>query len=159
MFEKAKWIINSDATGEDTYTEFLISVPFIGANVKLYISCDGMFAAFKNNEILPIAFSACADMPNYKLYDCFDLSGKVKQGDLIKLQVYHGGVDTANYIAAPAGVIFELYVDGNMVLYSDVTTKCRVIDEYENGYKKQITSQLGFSFYYDSNKVCKLPNY
>lgn len=55
MFEKAKWIINSDAAGEDTYTEFLISVPFIGANVKLYISCDGMFAAFKNNEILPIA--------------------------------------------------------------------------------------------------------
>lgn len=159
MFEKAKWIINSAAAGEDTYTEFLISVPFIGANVKLYISCDGMFAAFKNNEILPIAFSACADMPNYKLYDCFDLSGKVKQGDLIKLQVYHGGADTANYIAAPAGVIFELYIDGNMVLYSDVTTKCRVIDEYENGYKKQITPQLGFSFYYDSNKVCKLPNY
>ena len=159
MFEKAKWIINSAAAGEDTYTEFLISVPFIGANVKLYISCDGMFAAFKNNEILPIAFSACADMPNYKLYDCFDLSGRVKQGDLIKLQVYHGGADTANYIAAPAGVIFELYTDGNMVLYSDVTTKCRVIDEYENGYKKQITPQLGFSFYYDSNKVCKLPNY
>lgn len=159
MFEKAKWIINSAAAGEDTYTEFLISVPFIGANVKLYISCDGMFAAFKNNEILPIAFSACADMPNYKLYDCFDLSGKVKQGDLIKLQVYHGGADTANYIAAPAGVIFELQVDGALVLCSDINTKCRVINEYRNGYRKQITPQLGFSFFYNADKFCETKKY
>ena len=154
MFEKAKWIINPEAVGEDTYSEFLITLPFTGNSVKLYISCDGVFAAFKNNEILPIAFSACADMPNYKLYDCFDLSDKVKQGDEIKIQVYRGGVDTANYIAAPAGVIFELHVDGEVVLYSDTDTKCRIMSEYKNGYRKTITPQLGFSFFYDSNKVC-----
>lgn len=79
MFEKASWIENIDSTGEDTYTEFLIPVPKIGREVKLYVSCDGFFAAFKDKEVLPIAFSACADMPNYKLYDCFDLSGKLKK--------------------------------------------------------------------------------
>ena len=129
MFEQAKWIKNAEEIGEDTYSEFLIRVPSDGNEIKLFISCDGAFAAFKNDEILPVAFSACADMPSYKLYDCFDLSGRVKGGDEIKVQVYRGGVDTANYIAAPGGVIFELQTDGKTVLCSDENTKCRVMDE------------------------------
>lgn len=152
MFEQAKWIKNAEEIGEDTYSEFLIRVPSDGNEIKLFISCDGAFAAFKNDEILPVAFSACADMPSYKLYDCFDLSGRVKGGDEIKVRVYRGGVDTANYIAAPRGVIFELQTDGKTVLCSDENTKCRVMDEYKNGYKKEITVQLGFSFLYDATK-------
>ena len=153
MFKKAKWIINADAAGIDTYSEYLLSVPFDGEKIQLSVSCDGAFAAFKNDEILPVAFSACADMPDYKLYDCFDLSGRVKGGDKIRLQVYHGGENTANYIAAAAGVIFELVIDGKIALYSDENTPSRLMNEYKNGYKKQITPQLGFSFFYDGETL------
>ena len=154
MFEKSKWIINADAVGEDTYAEFLFDVPYDGSKTELVVCCDGAFAAFKNEDALPLAFSACADMPDYKLYDCFDLSEKVVRGDKIKLRVYHGGVNTANYIAAPAGVIFELRIDGKTAVFSDENTKCRLMDEYKNGYKKQISPQLGFSFFYDAQKAC-----
>ena len=81
MFEKSKWIINADAVGEDTYAEFLFDVPYDGSKTELVVCCDGAFAAFKNEDALPLAFSACADMPDYKLYDCFDLSEKVVRGD------------------------------------------------------------------------------
>ncbi len=159
MFEKAKWIVSPDAEGKDTYTEFLIPVSVAGEKVELYVSCDGAFAAFRNDGIVPIAFSACADLPDYKQYDCFDLSGKVNRGDEIRLQVYHGGVDTANYVAAPAGVIFELHSDGVPVLCSGTGTKCRRMNEYKNGYGKRITPQLGFSFFYDSVKASGRPDY
>lgn len=153
MFEKAKWIVNGGAQGEDTYTEYVFRIPSNGKEIQLYVSCDGVFAAFKNDEIVPVAFSACADMPEYKLYDCFDLSGKVQKGDEIRLQVWHEGVNTANYIAAPAGMICELHIDGAVVLCSDETMQSRAMNEYKSGYKKQISPQLGFSYFYDATKA------
>ena len=153
MFEKAKWIVNGGAQGEDTYTEYVFRIPSNGKEIQLYVSCDGVFAAFKNDEIVPVAFSACADMPEYKLYDCFDLSGKVQKGDEIRLQVWHEGVNTANYIAAPAGMICELHIDGAVVLCSNETMQSRAMNEYKSGYKKQISPQLGFSYFYDATKA------
>lgn len=160
MFENAKWIKNSRSPEIDGYTEFLLKIPDgVSDDIKLYVSCDGAFAAFINDEIFPVAFTACADLPSYKLYDRFDLSGKVKCGDTIRLQVWHGGVDTANYISAPQGVIFELQSDGKTIACSDENVLCRNMTEYKNGYKKIIAVQLGFSFYYDAEKVCSENEY
>jgi len=159
VFSEAEWIWTETPYSADDYAEFKVSLPVCDnvKKAKLRVSCDGAFAAYVGGKL--VLFSQCADFPDHKYYDEQDvtafISGKTTT-DLI-IRVWHFGVDTANYVKADAGVIFELSCDGKIVAYSSPDTSSRVMCEYKNDYRKQISGQLGYSFLFD-NRV-KAGNY
>lgn len=150
--QKAKWIwINKEIT-PDQYGEFLDSFEYQSGEIILNISADSIFAVYLNNEL--VNFSQCSDYPNYKLYDSFDLTSKVKKGiNNIKIQVWYLGTDTQCYKVSEPGLIYEIINNKNIVAYSSEKTLSRQMNEYENNYKKTITVQLGYSFKFNLNKI------
>jgi len=70
----------------------------------------------------------------------------------IAVLVWYFGVDSQRYLAAKAGLIFEVFESGKSVLASDENTLSRCSFAYENGQEKLITRQLGFSFCYNATK-------
>lgn len=154
-FAKAEWIWAKSDYAADDYAEFKVDLPKKvkkTEKVVLRYSSDSCFAAFIGEKL--VAFSQCADLPDSKYYDSVNLSGvDFSKADSLTVRVWHFGVDSANYIAGSAGVIFELECDGEIVAYSNENTPSRVMSEYKNEYKKVITGQLGFSFLYDLRVV------
>lgn len=157
-FKKAQWIWAKTDYNIDDYAEFYVKLPEkmkTAEKISLRYSSDSVFAAFIGDEL--VAFSQCSDYPDCKYFDNINLS---KSGAFDRdcremfVKVWHYGADSANYIKADAGVIFELECDGEIVAYSSSETPSRVMNEYKNGYCKIITGQLGFSFLYD-NRVEK----
>lgn len=153
-FKKAQWIWAKSQYNVDDYAEFCVKLPEsvkTAEKVSLRYSSDSAFAAFIGDEL--VAFSQCADYPDCKYFDSKDLSKPDafdRNCDEMLVKVWHYGADSANYIKADAGVIFELECDGEIAAFSSEKTPSRVMNEYKNGYCKAITGQLGFSFLYDN---------
>ncbi len=147
----AKWIWINNKNEEDSYGEFVSSFSARG-KTTVRIACDGVYNVFLNDEL--VGFSSCADFPKYKFYDEIDISRRIKKTNELKVVVWHFGVNSQTYINDKAGVIFEVESDGKIVAFSSKDTLSRKMNEYKNGYKKRITSQLGLSFCFD-NTVAK----
>lgn len=146
----AKWIwINKESEIIDSYAEFIapFAVSNIGA-VHLQIACDGIYAAYLNDTL--VAFSQCADFPQYKFYDETDISANCRKQNELKIVVWHLGEDSQVYIDDTAGVWFCVTLNGDTLACSNKNTLSRQMNEYRNGYRKIITEQLGFSFLYDN---------
>lgn len=149
MFKKAKWIWAFDSDEKDDYAEFTFTVEkHDSEKIYMNISCDSAYAVYIGGKV--VAFSFCADYPNYKLYDEVDLTEYCNGKTQVSVQVWHEGENFQTYVAAKAGVIFEVISGGKVVYYSDKNTLSRRMNEYFNGYKKIITGQLGYSFLYDN---------
>ncbi|MDY4676432.1 MAG: 3'-5' exonuclease [Candidatus Borkfalkiaceae bacterium] len=153
-FKTAQWIWVKTDCNVDDYAEFYVKLPETvktAQKITLKYSSDSAFAAFIGDRL--VAFSQCADYTDCKYFDCKDLSKPDAFNRSLaemRVQVWHYGADSANYIKADGGVIFELECDGEVVAYSSESTPARVMNEYKNGYKKNISGQLGFSFLYDN---------
>ena len=148
----ARWIWTSNGERENEYSEFIAKFSVSdGEKIILNISCDGVYSVYLNGELA--AFSACADYPYYKFFDEIDISEFCKEDNEIKIVVCHLGKNSQTYIKDNAGVIFEITANGKIVAQSGKATLSRVMNEYENGYAKMITSQLGQSFLYDNTVV------
>ncbi|MBR2021118.1 MAG: family 78 glycoside hydrolase catalytic domain, partial [Clostridia bacterium] len=57
-----------------------------------------------------------------------------------------------SYFPGNAGLWYEILLDGKKVAESDENTLSRLSRVYENGLKKKICSELGFTYHYDANK-------
>ena len=115
------------------------------------VSSDSFFVAYVNGEVA--LFSGCADYPHRKLYDEIDITGLCKGDDELYIIVWYHGLSTQTYLRGDAGLWFEVYSDESLVLFSSQHTLSRKNINYKNDYKKIITYQLGFSFYYDNTLV------
>lgn len=150
-FKNAKWIWVSDQVGADEYGEFFSTFYAKEAQAKVRISCDGDYTLFVNGKFA--ASNQYGDFEHYKIYDEIDISEYLKAGENeIFVLVWHVGRDFSRYINAQAGVIYEVEQGGEVVIVSDARVLCRKSEAYRNGYCKQISNQLGFSFLYDSTK-------
>lgn len=145
-FNLARWIWASNSLDLDDYME--IEEEFISSSkeVELYIASDSVYAIYLNEEL--IKFIGCSDYPYYKFYDVIKLN--VKSVNKLKIQVWHMGFSTSTYINDKHGVIFEIFDKERTILYSSENTHSRVMNEFKNGYGKIITSQQGYSYYYDN---------
>lgn len=149
--EKTKWIWINKEDNANEYAEFKANFSFKkGENALLRISCDGIFSASLNGKI--VAFSGCADYPDYKFYDEFDLSKDCKQENELIISVWHLGENSFTYVKDSAGVIFEVEVDGKITAYSNREIMSRKMEEYDSDYLKKITHQIGYGFLFDANK-------
>ena len=141
------WIWLTDGECKpDTYATFKAKFNSTG-KVNLKVSCDGIFAAYVNGELA--LFSVCADYPHYKLYDEAVIDVPCGESELL-VTVWYPSTDSQTYIHSNPGVWFEV-AEGDVVLAASGTdTLCRVERNFKQNYCKEITVQLGYSFYYDN---------
>lgn len=144
---KTIWINHQNEL--DTYAEFLGRFAAkSNKKVWLRIACDGHFAVYVNNELA--YFGASADYPWYKLCHKKEITDFCRSENEIRTEVWYPGQDSQTYIKDDAGLYLVVEQDGDVLLESDENILCRRMTNYKNGYCKIITSQMGFSFYYDN---------
>lgn len=151
MFDKAKWIWATGTTQIDDYVEFSGSFFTNDNKVKVKIACDTVYAFYLEDKLIKTMM--CSDFPNDKYVDIFELSDLKEKENHFKIQVWHYGKNTDCYILDEAGLIFEISDSKGIISYSNIDTKCRIMNEFKNGYSKPITEQLGDTFYYDARKI------
>lgn len=145
--KKTIWINNQNEP--DTYAEFVGSFTAeTDEKIWLRVACDGHFAVYVNDELA--YFGASADYPWYKLCHKKEITDACEQDNEFRIAVWYPGEDSQTYIKDNAGLWFSIEQDGAVLLESDQNILCRRMTNYKNGYCKTITSQMGFSFYYDN---------
>lgn len=150
MFEKAKWIWYEKAGAENSFGEFIGEFASQGTT-KVKISCDGDYTLFINGRVA--SSNQYGDFEHYKSVDEIDITElTLKERNQIAILVWHFGKSTQRYKKYTPGVICEVSADGKVSFFTDEATLCRKSQAYESGFKRQISSQLGFSFSYDATK-------
>ena len=145
--KKTIWINNQN--DEDTYAEFIGSFRKCQpGKIVLKIACEGHFAVYLNDQL--VFFGASADYPWYKQYHKKDISVFCKEENEIKILVWYPGRNSSTYIQDEAGLFFSVEQKGKVLLESGTHILGRMNCNYKNGYCKNITTQLGFSFSYDN---------
>ena len=145
----AKKIWTNDINTQDEYVDFFGSFKYTGnAPVHLHITCDGSFTFWINDK--KFFFGSCADFPNDKVYYVFDLTKYCQEENNFKITVWHSGSDTQTYINADAFLAFKVISKKQILCESGEDILSCKNPNYLSGYKKLITTQLGFSFLYDN---------
>lgn len=155
---KAEWIWLADDRGlkSDVHASFKKNFTLEEIqNVSLRVSCDSLFCAYINGDL--VGFSGCADYPHYKLYDEMDITNFCSQYNELEILVWYFGENSQTYLLSDPGLWFEVSSGGVIVSTSDENVLGRLDDNYKQAYNKIITTQLGFSFYYDNTYVNKNP--
>ncbi len=149
MFNNAKWIWRGVAQG-DEYAEFYTPFEYSGKRMTLDISADSNYAVYVNGTLA--AFGQYPDYPHYKIYDEIDITKDCKKGKnhLAIIVWYYGEIKSSTYCEGRAGLMFELFADGESVAHSSENIPSRISNTYRNHAFKRITPQLGLSFFYDA---------
>ena len=152
VFIKSKWIWLSLGEGEDQYAEFRDTLHYVGGEAYMRLSCDSDYTLYLNGKY--VASNQYGDYEHYKIYDEIPLNDYLLIGDnQIDITVYHMGVDTTSrYKLAPAGLIYEVLVDGEVECFSSIETFSRLSPTYRSGACQIISNQLGYTFEYDATK-------
>ncbi len=148
----AKKIWFGNVRAKDVYVDFKSTFDIQKKEkTKIDVSADGAFTLYVNGVLA--GFAACTDYPYYKTYYSFDLSKFVRTGENeLLISVWHEGVDSQTYLNADAFLAFNMYAGKKIVSTSDSSVLARRNVNYKNGYCKQITYQLGLSYFYDATK-------
>ncbi len=151
-FKKGLWIWHTEDFGKDEYSEFLDSFEYNGGGAECFISCHDDYALFINGSF--VASNQYSDFDHYKIYDRLDLSPFLRPGkNTFALTVWYCGGHSMRFAPSVPGVVFEIAdKNENILLYSSKNTPSRKSLAYLNGRRKILTSQLGYSFLYDSTK-------
>ena len=147
VFENSKFIWIND-TNIDTYGEFYASFKANSSPI-CRVSCDGDYTLFINGKY--VASNQYGDFEHYKIYDEIDLSRFTCDGENhFAILVHHYGKNSSRYKKYQAGVIFEIVENNTVVLASNEDILSRQSKAYISGIKREISSQLGFSYTYDA---------
>ena len=153
IFTKGLWIWNSPEFGRDEYAEFLDHFKYNGGGAECFISCRDDYALYINGKF--VASNQYSDYDHYKIYDRIDISPYLREGDNIfaLLVWYCGGHSMRFCFSERGGAVFEIHgKDGSILLHSSDATPSRLSRAYLSGREKPLTSQLGYTYLYDSNK-------
>lgn len=151
-FRKGLWIWNSEEFGKDEYTEFLDRFNYNGGKAECLISSRDDYVLYLNGQF--IACNQYSDFDHYKIYDRIDITPYLRRGENVfaLLVWYCGGHSMRFCFSDGGGVIFEIHGEGGeILLHSSENTPSRKSLAYLSGRKKPLTSQLGYTYLYDSN--------
>ena len=149
-FENSNWIWYS-CEGKDQYVEFCDTFVCSGKNAIVNISCDSDYTLYINGKYA--SSSQYGDFEHYKIYDTVNIGALLKEGEnRVDILAYHCGVATQRYRPYKAGLIYEIVSDGNILAKSTQNTKSRLSLTYLSGRCKFVSTQLGFTFFYDATK-------
>ena len=149
MFKEAKWIWYDKAGSQNSHGEFFGE--FYADRAACKISCDGDYTLFVNGKFA--SSNQYGDFEHYKSVDEIDITPYLTEGkNVLALLVWHFGKDTQRYKRYTPGVICEVLAGDVVVFATNEDTLCRQSPSYVNGFEREISSQLGFSYKYDSTK-------
>ena len=153
LFAKSEWIWVSAGECADQYAEFCDILTYAGkCAVEMRLSCDSDYVLYINGSY--VSSNQYGDYEHYKIYDVLDITPYLHMGEnSIGILVYHCGVDTSRYLPAKAGLIYEVLSDGEILAYSSTQTRSRVSPTYATGNRVFVSSQLGYTFFYDATKA------
>lgn len=150
-FQQGKWIWYEEGSQIDSYGEFYGELDWTGGEVYANLSSDSDYALYINGKLA--ACNQYGDFEYFKIYDRLELTSFLKKGkNHVAVVVWHFGETTQKYLAAKAGLIFEISCGETILLKSDRNILCRKSKTYRSGLRKRVSSQLGWSFLYDSTK-------
>ena len=149
-FTKGRWIWHSKDFGKDEFSEFCDRFDYLGGEVECTLSCHDDYALFINGQF--VASNQYSDFDHYKIYDRIDLTPYLTEGEnVFALAVWYCGGHSMRFSPSVPGVVFEVKdPSGRLLLYSSASTPSRKSRAYLSGRAKPLTSQLGYSFHYDS---------
>ncbi len=145
----SQWIWINEKIEIDSYSEFFTTFEYKGKSAGIRISADSNYTLFLNGKF--VNSGQYPDFPYYKVYDEFDISPYCVEGEnkLAVIVWYYGKSNMSYYTGNPA-LRFEVYDDSGLLAHSDGQTLSRKSKAYKSGAQKEITTQLGFSFLYNS---------
>ena len=151
IFRKAVPIWENSTPRPDEFAEFVCTFSADAQKThKLKISADSDYTVYIGGELA--AFGQYHDYPHYKIGDEVDVSAFVRDGENeMRVVVWYYGKSNMSYAVGPAGVIFELAEDGDVVAFSSPDTMSRIAAGYVSHKFVEITTQLGFSYEFDAN--------
>lgn len=150
IMKKAKWIWLEAMGTPDSYGEFYEKFLWEQGSALCRISCDGDYTLYINGQA--VSFWQYGDYEHYKVYDEIDITPYLQKGENhLAVRVWHYGVDSMRYIAAQAGLIYEIAQGSQVLVFSSENVRCRLSKAFINERKKNITWQLGMGFAYDAN--------
>lgn len=149
-FERAKWIWLEEKGQPDSYGEFYEKFQWEQGSAICRIACDGDYTLYINGQVA--SFWQYCDYEHYKVYDEVDITPYLQPGENhIAVRVWYYGADSQRYITAQAGLLYEVIQGEEALAFSGDNTLCRLSRTFASGKRKIITSQLGFTFFYDAN--------
>lgn len=147
----SKWIWTEAISQNDSYAEFYDTFKFTGQSMELLISADSNYSVYINGAF--VNSGQYPDFPHYKVYDKLDITELCVKGEnSLAVVVWYYGKENMSYFPGKAALRYELYSGGELICFSNEHTLSRMSVSYKNGAQKYITSQLGFSFFYDCTK-------
>ena len=154
VFENASKIWIDTADRINTYVDFTDTfTPTDGSEkVQLAISADSNYLVTVNGAV--VGSMQYGDFPDYKVYDTYDLTPYLQEGENRLLVVgYYQGESSLMYRKGEAGVLYEVTQGDRLLCCSNAQTLCRPNSGYQSGEIERITMQLSFSFRYDAVAV------
>lgn len=146
MFKESKWIWNKDAGELNSFVDFLIEFEVVcGKEYVFYVSscCNHMITL--NGEYIPC--SQREGFENDPEYQVLDITDKVTCGkNSLIVTVYSQGIDSFVWRKRPAGLIYSLFENNNLISVSNENTPSRVCTTFKHGEMEKISSMLGYTF-------------
>lgn len=151
VFKKASKIWIDTELKLNVYADFAeeFTVADTARAAELYITADTGYLVFINGRVLDgMQF---ADLPEYKVYDKYDVTGYIRAGENTLLVIgYSQGESSFTYKAGEPGVMFEIRQGDSVLCFSSKDTKCRIDPYYKSGPVERLTMQESFSFRYSA---------
>ena len=150
-FSSSKWIWQSGCDIDDVYVDFRDSFRTRCDSALIRISADSDYALYVNGKF--VSSKQYGDFEHYKIYDEIDVSPYlVAFKNEIKVTVYYTSALTSRHSRATAGLIYEVFSgDGELLALSGDHTLVRRNPYYKSGKCISVSSQLGYTFFYDAN--------
>lgn len=153
MFKNAEWIWHNDYQQKNIYLNFFENVEIQNKKGEYYIniSADSKYALYINGVY--VNGGQYADYPDYKVYDCLDVSSLLKEGhNEINVVAYCQNVDSSTYRKEFGAVIYELCGDDGILLSSGKNSIVALNSAYKSDGVDFVSGQLGYTFVYDVKK-------
>lgn len=150
VFSLSKWIWLSE-TKVNQYADFVTTFVLDKEDAVLRISADTNYALYLNGKF--VYAGQYPDYPHYKIYDEFSVGKDCRMGEnVLAVLAWSAGEDSSTYRRETAGLLFEIVSGGEVIASSGEQVLAREDPCYRSGEVEKVTSQLGFSFYYDATR-------
>ena len=152
--EQAKWIWADTPLRANEYVTFYDEFIYSSGLVQMDISVAGDYALYINGEL--VSFGQYPDYKTYKIYDCVDITPWLRIGkNRVKIVGWYIGEDCLTCVKMQQGLYYKIYTQKETLAYSRKNILCALNQDYKNYHEKIITTQLGFSYVYDTRYTDK----
>jgi len=148
-----EWIWPAVKKQVNQYVQFHHAFPLdaVDLDARLRISCEGNFTAYINGEF--VVTGQFGDYPDRPTFSEVRVGEFLQEGkNVLSVVGYHFGIEHFSHISSDPALAYCLCC-GTEVVASGRETRWRLHGGYRSGEMAQITTQMGFVFEYDAQKI------